>query len=160
MPDNMAHHDPFHRPSPYDVLEIQNGLKASAKDIGRAYNKLKRKARQLKDVKERAARMEALDLAKEQLQRPENRVLIDFFLLGEDLFADLCNAFGDQLSERDPPTNKALGKLMRGGRHDDLLPHPLDQFRGEIELPDVIEWYDDADSEDGPLVIEMVDDWR
>lgn len=154
---HFAEYDPFHRPSPYDILEIKNGLKASAKEIGQAYNKLKRKARQLKDVKERAARMEALDRAKEQLQRPENRVLIDFFMLGDDLFADLCDRLGERLSRREIPTRKALGKLLSGGRFDDLLPHPLDQFTREFELIEDAQWFDEPYADDEPLEITTIE---
>lgn len=157
MPDKSPEFDPFHSPTPYAVLEIENGLQASAKDIGRAYNTLKRKARSISDVKARAARVEALDRAKEQLQRPENRVLIDFFLLGDALFADLCRALAARLATREMPVRTALRKVIRGGRYDDLLPRPLEQFEREFELPGNVHWYEEARADDGPLELVAIE---
>ncbi|OHB83161.1 MAG: hypothetical protein A2V98_05750 [Planctomycetes bacterium RBG_16_64_12] len=155
MPE--GNYDPYSRPTPYEILGVPSGLCATAREIGRAYNKEKRKARHIADLKERAARMEKLDRAKEQLQRPENRVLVDFFLLGNDLFADLCMRFGQKLTGAEPPTQKALGALLSEHRHDDLVPRPLEQFLGEFRPVEDWEWYDDADQEQPTLRLQHGD---
>lgn len=157
MIDKLIEYDPFHRPSPYDVLELKQGTKASAKEIGRAYNNLKKKARRIKDLKERAARMEALDRAKEQLQRPENRVLFDFFMLGGDLFTDLCDSLGARLAKKDLPTERALRGLLQVGQYDDLLPRPLDQFQKDFDIEQEVQWFSKPYDEEESLTILSMD---
>src|SRR4051795_10959017 len=90
--------DPYVKPGPYEILGIKNGARASASDVGRAFNEQTRRARSIRDTSERARKMKALQDAKAQLLKPEDRILIDFFDLGEDLFADLCTSASDKLA--------------------------------------------------------------
>lgn len=149
--------DPFERPTPYEVLGVKKGIRATAKDIGKAYNKQKREARRLSDVKERAARMEALDRAKEQLQRPENRVLVDFFHLGNDVFADLSCDLGKRLGEVQLPTEKVVGPLLPKVRYDNLMPSTFDPFLGEFELEQEPRWHAEMDDDESQLALINMD---
>ena len=142
MPEQDRNYDPYRTPTPYDILGVKGGIRATAKEIGKAYNKAKKKARLIKDSKERAARMEQLDWAKEQLLRADSRVMIDFFLLSDDLFVDLAVDFGRKLAEAPIPTKEAIGPLMPDRPYDDLVPRPLEQLLEEFRLPPALEWYD------------------
>lgn len=149
-----APYDPFRVPSPYEVIGVNKPLRASAKEIGKAYNKERRAARSIADLKERAARMEALDEAKEQLQRPENRVLVDFFLLGEDVFADLCVAVSGRLAEYPIPTGKVLGSILGKRRYDDLIPANSEKLLGDVPSIGEVPFVDQIKSVDRqPLVV-------
>jgi hypothetical protein len=146
MPSELKPVDPYQPPTPYDVLGIRNGLRASARDIGKAYNDAKKKARHIKDTKERAARMEELERAKEQLQRPDDRVLVDFFLLGDDVFGDLCIQWAQELGAREIATGQLLGPLLPKQPYDDLLPRPLEQFVSDYRWLDDLKFHDEPEA--------------
>jgi hypothetical protein len=157
MSQTLEHYDPYQTPTPYDVLGVKKGVRATAKEIGKAYNKSLRKARHLKDSEQRAAKMAELEWAKERLQRPEDRVLVDFFILADDLFADLCVSCGDRLAAAPLPTQEAIGPLLSSQKYDDLVPRPLKQFLGEFQLVDDLAWFDDDDAENPQLPLCVVD---
>src|SRR5207247_2176437 len=119
-------YNPYEQPTAYEVLGLKEGPKATLEDIARAYNEHKRKARLIKDTKERAARLVELDRARDRLLRPDDRVLLDFFLLSDDLFADLCCRYAQQLSEVDLPVAEVIAALHGGWPYDDLVPEKLD----------------------------------
>ncbi len=136
-------YDPYLSPSPYDVLGLRSGLKATTREIGAAYNKLKNEARKIKDTNERASRIKNLDDARSQLLKPDDRVLLDFFLLSEDIFKDLCVGYGDTLTPGTLDTGEVLGQLSAPRRPDDLMP-PLDDLtapQDAIEPLDLNEEY-------------------
>ena len=157
MAAENSHIDPYQTPTPYDVLDIKKGIRATAKEIGKAYNKAQRRAKHIKNSEERAERMQQLDWAKEQLQRPENRVLADFFLLSDDLFADLCVSCGERLAETPLPTDEAIGPLLSASKYDDLVPRPLEAFLGEFHLLTDLEWFDEDRPDEGRLSLFSVD---
>ena len=53
---NNTIHDPFHRPTPYEILGVKKGVKATAKEIGKAYNKEKRGSEEEKGEEEKGRR--------------------------------------------------------------------------------------------------------
>src|SRR4051812_25663617 len=106
-----AIYDPYLSPSPYEILGIRAGLKATARDIGAAWTQRKNEARKIKDTNERAQRIKDLDNAKARLLKPDDRVLLDFFLLGEEIFKDLCVGFGDKLTPGAIDTQEVLGQM-------------------------------------------------
>jgi len=146
MSEENRAYDPYETPTPYETLGLKTGIHATAKEIGKSFNKATRKARHIKDSRERAARIQQLEWAKEQLQRPENRVMVDFFLLSDDLFVDLCVTYGQRLAAARLPTQEAIGPLMSKNKYDDLVPKSLDQFLGEFRLLKDLEWFDDDDA--------------
>jgi hypothetical protein len=152
MADKPEQVDPFGDSTPYDVLGIDKGPSATGRDVTRAYTEAKRKARRISDVKQRAARMKELDRAKEQLQRPGDRVLVDFFMLSEDTFGDLCIRVAKSMTELQMPTDEVLGPLL-SKRYDDLLPASREQFRREFHLLENMEFFDAADLEEARLPI-------
>lgn len=154
---STMNYDPFQHPTSYEILGVKKGIKATAKEIGKAYNKEKRAVRRISNVKERAARLEALDRAKDQLQRPEDRVLVDFFVLGEDLFGNLATDFSQKLATVELPTDKIIGPLMPKQSYDSLVPKSLKHFLSEFQLVEDPEWHDDIDSEQSRLPIAEFD---
>lgn len=126
-------YNPYHRPTPYDVLGLADGPAAPAREIGRVYNEQLRKARTIRDTGERSRRMDELKSARDRLLRPDDRVLLDFFLLGGDLFAALCTRYADKiLNTVTVSAAEVLGKLYRVRCHDDLLPNPPESLAEEI----------------------------
>ncbi len=145
--------DPYQEPTAYEMLNIKKGIYATSKEIGKAYNKAQGRAKHIKSSEERAERMAQLEWAKEQLQRPENRVLVDFFLLGDDLFADLCVRCGERLAATPLPTGQVLGELFSANKYDDLVPRPLKAFCREFRLLNDLEWFENEGSSDERLSI-------
>lgn len=137
--------DPYQRPTPYELLGIANGVNATSRDIAKAFNQKKNEARLIKDVKERAARLGELEKTKDQLQRPEDRVLFDFFVLGSDLFVDLSTNLSGKLASGPLPCDEFVGQFTKDGEYDDLLPRPLNQFVSEFETCNEPQWYRDED---------------
>lgn len=130
-------YNPYRRPTAYEVLGIENSLYATAREIGgKAYNNQKKKARLIRDTKERARRMRELEEAKNQLLRPEDRILLDFFLLGDRLFEELCDSHGRKLAEKELPTSELLGSLHASRRNDDLVPEAPEKAAGTFQLVD------------------------
>ncbi len=145
-------YNPFARPNAYDVLGItKKALHATSKDISKGYNKEKKAARRIKDTKERAKRLEELDAAKERLQRPEDRVMIDFFQLGDDIFAELCVNFGARLASQNLPTDKIIGPLLPKNRYDNLIPSPLEQLLTEFAPVEGLLWSNRASDDESTL---------
>jgi hypothetical protein len=135
-------YDPYVSPTPYEVLGIEKCLKATTREIGAAYNKLKNEARKIKDTNERAQRIKDLDDARGQLLKPDDRVLLDFFLLSEDIFKDLCVGFGDALTPGTLDTGEVLGQLSAPRRPDDLMP-PLDELTAPLDAVESLELFEE-----------------
>lgn len=136
--------DPFQRPTPYEILGMTNsaGLKSSGREIGRAHGKAKRAARRIKDTSEKAKRNEEIDQARDLLIRPDDRVLVDFFLLGENVVGDICLSVGRRLEKTPLPTKEVMGSLYPKKRYDDLVPDNLQRFETplkELSIPEVQE---------------------
>jgi hypothetical protein len=136
-------YNPYVYPTPYDVLGLKKGLKATAAEIGRSYNDAIRKARRLRDLKERTKRIKELDGAKAQLLKPEDRVLMDFFLLGNDVFVDLCQSYAQKLAGAELPVAKIIGPLYPKRRYDDLVPEALDKVVSEFPLIETPDFHDE-----------------
>jgi hypothetical protein len=127
-----SQYNPYERPSPYEVLGLREGRGTSVEDVGRAYNEQKRKARLIKDTKERAARQAELDRARDRLLRPDDRVLVDFFALGDDLLPELCCRYAEQMRHEGLPAAELIAGLHEGRPHDDLVPEDPDEAAGEL----------------------------
>lgn len=135
-------YDPYRHPTPYDVLEIREGLRADAKEIGKAYNRQRQEARRIKDISERAQRMKDLDRARDELLRPDDRVLLDFFGLSDKLFPELCLQFGRRLASEKPlRTAEFLGGLSADRPYDDLVPADLGALEKPCGVPDQPTFY-------------------
>lgn len=135
--------NPYRRPSPYEVLEVKKGPQASANDIGAAYNRARNEARRIKDTKQRAKRMQELEAAKEQLLRPDDRVLFDFFILGGEVFGDLCQSLGEKLADGELWTQKVTGALRATRGFDDLIPEHPQKAAGAFPLLEPLEFFDE-----------------
>lgn len=82
-------------------------------------------------------------------------MLVDFFLLGDDLFAELCLHYGQKLAAAELPTQKAIGPLLSKHEYDDLIPRPLDQL-GDFHMVEDLPSYDEIEGERSRLrLIEM-----
>ena len=125
---------PFDEQTPYEVIgmNVDEGVAATAREIGHAAKKVKRKAQRLKDTKERARRMEAIDAQKDCLIRPDDRVMVDFFLIGRNVLGDVCNRIGDQIRKEDVPTQELIGAFYPHRKYDELIPRSLDQFESNF----------------------------
>jgi len=135
--------NPYRRPTPYDILGLKDGTAATLRDIGRACNDQRKKARTIPDTAERAKRMKELDEAKAQLLRPEDRVLLDFFILGGQVFVELCCRYGQKFpADEKLPVDEVLGPLYPPRRYDDLLPEAPEKLVGELRPLD-LEFFDE-----------------
>jgi hypothetical protein len=135
-------YDPYRKPTPYDVLGLKEGLAVNAKDIGKAYNDEKKKARLIKDTAERAQRTAALDRARDELLRPDDRVLLDFFSLSSRLFADLClHCSGKLAGDLPPQTADLLGGLRSERAYDDLAPADLQSLEQPFQLTEAPDFH-------------------
>ena len=114
--------NPYHRPTSYDVLGLADGPATPTREIGRVYNDQLRKSRTIRDTGERSRRMDELKFARDRLLRPDDRVLLDFFLLGSDLFAALCTRYAREVSATPVAATEVLCDLYPIRRHDDLVP--------------------------------------
>lgn len=133
--------NPFKTPTPYDVLgmDIATGLMASAREIGRAHSKEMKKARKLRDTKDKARRNEELDGVRDLLVRPDDRVLVDFFLLSDRVIGDICLTLGRKMTAGALPVEPVLGSLNSDRRYDDLIPEKPARFEAplsDVELPE------------------------
>jgi hypothetical protein len=149
-------YNPYQSPTPYEVLGLKQGVAATAREIGKAISDQQKKARRIKDLKERAERLKEIDEAKARLLRPDDRVQIDFFILGNRIFADLCCSFGRKLIDGELNTSKIIGPLYPASKYDNLIPEPLEKLSGEFHLVDSPEFYDDP-ADRGRLPLAQVD---
>jgi hypothetical protein len=150
-------YNPYHRPTPYEVLELKQGPGATAKEIGKAVNDQKKKAKRIKDTIERAKRLEELDSAKDRLLRPDDRVLFDFFILGDQVFAEICRGFGRRITGDTLNTDKVVGHLYPSQKYDDLVPEVLDKVPGELKLVESPEFYTALEAERVRLPLTEID---
>lgn len=130
--ESDAKFNPYHRPSSYDVLGLADGPATPTREIGRVYNDQLRKSRTIRDTGERSRRMEELKLARDQLLRPDDRVLLDFFMVGGDLFNALCTRYAREVSATPVAAGEVLRELFPTRRHDDLLPLTPDALTEEF----------------------------
>ncbi|MGF1581463.1 MAG: hypothetical protein ACFCD0_19225 [Gemmataceae bacterium] len=149
-------HNPYQRPNSYDILGLNKGLAATAQDIGKAYNNQKREARRIKDTQERAKRMQDLDEAKAELLRPDDRVLLDFFLLGNQVFTDLCAYYAERIAPSDESiTAELLGAQGHNKKFDDLVPSPLRQIFGTIQPVTNLGFYEEPEEQKPLPILEL-----
>jgi hypothetical protein len=137
--------DPYAIPTAYDILGLQSGVQATAKEIGKAYNKQKQAAKRIPDTKQRAARLEEIDRAKDQLQRPDQRVLVDFFQLSNDLFGDLASLVSGRLAQGGLYTEKIVGRFLAPRPYDDLLADLRDAELCRIPMDAVMDFAGDIE---------------
>jgi hypothetical protein len=145
---------PFDGKTPYDVLgmEVEEGVRAAARQIGKVANKTQRKAKRIKDTKERAKAIEDIEEAKDRLIRPDDRVMVDFFLVSRDVVGDVCKRFGEELVRGTVDTESIIGSYSPRQKYDDLVPAPLVQFQGEFDDTSVGNSYDaPRDDREAPL---------
>jgi hypothetical protein len=134
--------DPYRRPTPYEILGLKDGLSATAREIGKAYNDERRKAISIKDTAQRAQRLAELDQARDEVLRPDDKVLLDFFALSNTLFVDLCLHYSNTLTREPlPQTSDLLGGLRHERSYDDLVPADLNSFAQPFELTETPKFY-------------------
>lgn len=149
-------YDPYRHPTPYDVLGLKEGLRADAKAIGKAYNKERKEAARINETAERAQRMKDLDRARDELLRPDDRVLLDFFGLSDKLFPDLCLGYTRKLAGDQPPrTAELLGGLRAERPYDDLVPGDLGALEQPFALTDGPTSYPEPRAEERLPLLEM-----
>jgi hypothetical protein len=156
MPNSTEAIDPFRKPTPYEVLKLKHGIRSETRDISRAWNELSRDAKRESDVKARAARMQELDWAKSQLQRPESRALLDFFALSNQVFADLCISMASRMAEEIVDTAPILGRFSTTAQFDDLLPASFDNVTSDFHLDNVPRFFmEPADAQESLCLTEI-----
>ena len=137
----LANFNPFSKPNAYDLLELRNGPKTTTVEIGRAYTRHMKRARQIKDFEKRTHRMQQLDLARDQLQKPDDRVLLDFFCEDNQCYDSLAGQIVEQLARQPIPAVDVLSEFRDDADPEELMPPSSRVLFEDCDWPEAA-WFD------------------
>ena len=126
--------NPYKQPGLYDTVGVDSrqGVTLGERRIGLRINEEERKAKRLKSIPDKQARLDAVRIAKEILREPGARVLVDFFVIPDDVVGDVCREWAERLTRGPLPTHEVIASFFPKKRFDDLVPEDLGQFVSDV----------------------------